>query len=423
MNTKSTFFLLIAALVVLGAIYYTKQKEEQRLTSAAIPEKTIPSVTSGTMERIIIDPPDQEAVSLTKSDGKWYTNVERKYEADENAVNAAIKALEEPISATVVSSNPESFAEYQVNETSGTKVQVFEAGKPGPAVSMVVGKDGPSAFSTYVRMDESDDVLNAKASLSMAFKRPDGWRDKQIFEFSGSSATRIEESGTSATFTVARGEDDVWQFEDDQTTEADSARVSSLANMMASLRANDFVEQTESQTLADFGLAPPRQTITISYEDKSTSPSRPTSVTLLIGNESPAAGDWYAKRADKNDVFTIGSHVAESLSPDPESLKVAAPEPEPVSVPDTEETTGSEMEDATGTAEATVRTGADVPGTTAEVTATTASEVLTADLPESAGTTGTETEAGEMLEAPPAQPENPRVAISEPEDGETTTPL
>lgn len=422
MNTKSTVFLLIAALVVLGAIYYTKQKEEQNLTSAAIPEQTIPSVTSGTVERIIIDPPDQQAISLTKTDGKWYTNVERQYEADENAVNAAIKALEEPISATVVSSNPDSFGEYQVSKTSGTKVQVFEAGKPEPAVSMVVGKDGPSAFSTYVRLDDSKDVLNAKASLSMAFKRPDGWRDKQIFKFSGSSATRIEESGTSATFTVARGEDDLWQFEDEQTTEADSARVSSLANMMASLRANDFMEQTESQTLADFGLEPPRQTITISYVDKTTSPSQPTSVTLLIGNESSTPGDWYARRADKNDIFTIGSHVAESLSPDPESLKVAAPEPEPIVAPDTEETT-TETDETTGAAEEPGTTATEAIERAVEETVTTASEGFTADSPDSTGTTVTEIEDGEVVEAPPAQPENPGAATSEPADQETTTPL
>ncbi len=362
MKTTNTIILLVVALAVLGAVIYTKQQEKQTFQSAAIPEKSIPAITSGTLVRIVIDAPDQEQVILTNKDDKWYTNPEQQHEADTNAVNSALQVLEEPVKATVVSTNPDSFSEYQVSDTSGTKVQVYQKGKAEPALSMIVGKDGPSAFSTYVRLGDAKEVLNAKASLSMAFKRPDGWRDKQIFNFSGPTATRIEETGTSATFTVVRTEDDKWMFEGEPGGEAESARVNSLANMLASLRANEFINPAQSQTTADFGLEPARQTIALTYEDKSTSPSQLTSATLLIGNESNTPGDWYAKRADKNDIFTIGSHVAESLSPDAESIKVApppAPEAENMEPATTDDspTTGTVLESLVPDAETTATGG------------------------------------------------------------------
>lgn len=340
MNTKGTLLLLVIALAVLGAIYYQNQKEEQTFASAAIPVHTIAAVTSNTVERIVVDAPDQEAVTLTKSGDQWFTNVERKYAADAGAVMAVINALENPITASVVSSNPDSFSEYQVTDTSSTKVRVFEKGGAEPSIDLLVGKNGPSAFTTYVRMAGAEDVLNAKANLGMTFNPTEGWRDRQIFDFSGANATRIEEAGTSATFAVAKSSDDKWIFEGPITGEADSARITSMANMLASLRAEKFLDMEKVQNLANFGLEPPRQTISLTYEDKITSPSKLTSVTLLIGNEAAGApaeanaggaatgGGWYAKRADKAEVFTIGTQAAGALTPDPKTMKVAPP-PEP----------------------------------------------------------------------------------------------
>ncbi len=354
MNTKGTILLLIVALAVLGAIYYQNQKEEQIFTAAAIPVQIIPAVTSGTVERIIIDSPDQEAVTLTKSDGEWYTNVELKHTADANAVKAVISALDEPTTAAVVSSNPDSYAEYRVTDTSSTKLQVYEKGSAKPAVDLLVGKGGQSAFSTYVRRGGAKDVLNAQANLGMALNRDRGWRDHQIFRFSGANATRIEESGTSATFAVAKTEDDKWMFQAPETGEADSARITSLANMLASLQAEKFIESTSTSSPAEFGLEPPRQTIALTYKDHSTSPSKLTSITLLMGNKAPDdgkadaasaavnSGGWYAKLPDTSGVFTIGTHAADALTPDPNSIKVTPPPAAPVTVDNEASTTAPE---------------------------------------------------------------------------------
>lgn len=366
MKTKNTLLLLVVAAGVLGAVYYVNQQEETMITSAAIPEQSLPGVTSGTVEKITVEAPGEKPVTLTRANDKWFTDVERKYEADQAAVSAILAAVDEPINARVVSSSPDSFAGYEVDETSGVKVQIYETGKAQPALSMYVGKDGPSAFTTYVREDGKDDVLNAQASLGMTFKRPDGWRDKQIFSFNGSNVTRAEAAGTSQTFALAKQGEDKWLMEAPEKAEAEPARVNSLANMMASLRANEFINPAAEQTLADFGLEPARQSVTLTYEDKATSPSKTETATLLIGKESNTAGDWYAMRKGKNDIFTIGQHVATGLVPEPSSLLVPKPEPPPAPAPAEQLTTETMTLDAATTdAAATGDAATGDPATTA----------------------------------------------------------
>lgn len=337
MKTTNTVVLLLIAVAVIAAIYFQKKGSDTAVGTAAIPEKTIPAVTSGTLERIVISAPDQPEVELTRVDETWYVDAERKFEADATPIRAAITAVSEPIQATVVSTNPDNFAEYQLTDTTATKVRMYDTGEDKPALALLIGKDGPSAFTTYVRLPGTQEVLNAKASLSMAFKRPDGWRKRAIFAFPAGNVTRIEQKGSSATYTLVKHEDD-WKVEEPETADAESAPVSAITNMLSNLHATDFVDIDSTKTLADLGLEPVRQTVVLHYEDKATSPSRETSATLLIGNraevneDSPASmsgAGWYAKRADKPDIFTIGNSVAESLSPALDKVKIEPPPPPP----------------------------------------------------------------------------------------------
>lgn len=332
MKTRNTVLLLLVAGAVAGAVYYQSQKENVEHSSAAVNITALPEVTTGSIVRISVTSPD-DSVALVKSNDKWYTDVERGYEADPAAVNGIINALDKKIEATVVSSNEASYADYHVTETSGTHVHVYEEGESKPVLDLLIGKDGSSAFSTYVRNPHEKEVLSVQAGLNMVFNRPDGWRDKQIFQFTGNNTTRIAATGTSSTFTVAKGADDQWVFESPTTGPAEMARITSLANTMSNLRANKAIEPAAEQTLADFGLEPARQTVQLFYADKSTSPSTETSVTLLIGKEANTEGEWYAKRADRNDVYTIGQYVAEALTPQPDTLKAAETEPVDIAPP------------------------------------------------------------------------------------------
>ncbi len=327
MKTSNTIVLLLITVAVFVAIFFQNRKQSAEVASAAIPERSLDPVTSGTLQRITMRPPGEKTITLTKSEDKWYVGPDNRFEADQAAINNAINAVSSPIETTVVSTNPDSYEGYHVTETSGTIVQMFDAGKNDPVFSLIIGKDGPSAFTTYVREPDSEEVLNARASLSMTFKRPTGWRNREIFSFAASSATHIESAGTSATYTLEKREDK-WHMTAPEQVEAVETAAVGIVNMVSTLRATDFLDIHSTATLESLGLQPPRQTIHIAYEDKTTSPSVNTTATLLIGNQVDGTDNWYAKRADRDDIFMIGNYMAESLQPQMDDVRLAPPAPD-----------------------------------------------------------------------------------------------
>lgn len=381
MKTGSTVGLaIVAAALVAGAMYYGQQ-EQVEIESAAAPTKTITSgVTSNTVERIEIAVPGETPVTLRQKDDVWYSNLGEGHRADKNAVNAVFQALEKEISGEVVSENEESFEDYQVTETSGTRVRVFETGKTEPTEDLIIGKDGGAAFTTYVREADSKEVVNANAALSYTFKRPDGWRDKVIVQIPQDSVTRISAEGTSSTFTLAKNEAGTWKVTQPDLGDAQPTKVNPILSNLANLRATDFAQGDARSA----GLEPPHQKLTITYEDKATSPSTPKTTTLLIGSKKVENSTYYVKLQDSPDIYLIGEYLVNSFTPEPNTLALnppAAPEETTSTVKADQATTSGEVsaagtegtEGTAGTTEASATpapTGTPTPAPTATPTPT-----------------------------------------------------
>jgi hypothetical protein len=391
MKTSSTLGLgVVAAALVAGGLFYSRH-EETVISEAQAPVKTVTSgITSNTVERIDIAVPGETSVTLTRQNDTWYTDAAKKHRADKSAVNAIFAALEKEISGEVVSSDPDSYPDYQVNETSGTRVKLYEAGKQEPVQDLLIGKDGGAAFTTYVRDAHGKDVINARAQLSYTFKRPEGWRDKQILEFPQDAVTKVAAEGTSSTFEVAKNEAGTWKVVKPALGDAQPTKVNPIVSMASTLRANEFVET--SQPLSELGLSPPRQKLTITFDDKSTSPPKSTTSILLIGDKK-SEGQYYAKRPDSDDVYTIGEYMATTFAPEPATLALTPP-PSPAN----EATTGtaSSVSQTSSTAETSA------PAVTSE-TITSGTESATAQ-PATSGAVETSSSAASVTPAPASTP-------------------
>lgn len=322
MKTGSTVGLAVVAVALVGGAMFYGRQEQIEIDQAAAPVKTITSgITSNTVERVEITVPGESPVTLRQKDQTWYTNVNENHKADKGAVTALFQVLEKEISGEVVSSTPESFEDYQVTETSATRVRVFETGKAEPTEDLIVGKDGGAAFTTYVREAGSDDVLNASASLSYTFKRPEGWRDKQILQIPQDAVTKIEADGTSSTWTLAKNEAGTWKVLQPELGDAQPTKVNPILSNLSNLRATDFSESDA----ASLGLEPPRQKLVVAYDDKETSPPTPKTVTLLLGDKKVENATHYVKTADSNDIYTIGEYLVTTFVPEPASLALIPP--------------------------------------------------------------------------------------------------
>ncbi|MCX7019091.1 MAG: DUF4340 domain-containing protein [bacterium] len=321
MNTKQTLVLFIlAAVLIAAAVWYSRREEAIVQKAAPNTAKVLDGVTSSTVERIEIKAPDAALVTLTRADAVWHIDAANKHRADKNLVNGLFNALEKEIKGTIVSTNPENFGEYNVNETSATRVKMFGANN-SLITDLYIGKASPAFFSTFVRPAGGEQVIEANASLTYVFNKPEGWRDKTIFEMSSDSIMALEAEGTSGTFALRKIEGN-WRAEKPAAGNAVANKVQALVSMISTLRANDFAKRETTQPLSDFGLEPPMQRLALTHEDRSTSPTKQVTDHLLIGKKDSEKSMFYVKRTDQDTIFTISEYQANTLTPNPDELVV-----------------------------------------------------------------------------------------------------
>lgn len=318
--------MLIIAVALVGGAVLVSKRDEQTITEARTVVKKIDTkVTSGTVEKIEIKTATDPLVTLYQRNNKWYTDPTKDHQVVNGAMTSVFTPLDKPIEGSVVSDKPESFKDYEVSDDTATRVRFFTGGKSQPEFDIFIGKNGPAPFSTYIREAGSNDVLNVNTGLANTFKRSDGWRDKTVFNFPSNHATRIEAKGTSTSYVLAK-KDGKWFFEDPAFGEAQDARVNSIISMFGNYSTGSFPETTA--TLAQLGLEPAKDTITVTYDDTATSPSESKKMTLLIGDKIGTTTDHYAKRADSDEIYTITETLINAILPaDLHTVAVNPPAP------------------------------------------------------------------------------------------------
>ena len=338
MNNKHTMVLLVIAAVLVAAAYFYSSREQAAFEASAPTERVVATgVTSNTVERIDIVQPGGKAVNLTKRDGAWYTNTEKNHRADKGLLNGLFGVLEKEIRGPVVSTNPDNFGEYEVTETSGTRVKLLGA-SGGEILDLMVGKAGPSFSSTFVLKPGTEEVVDADASLSYLVNRPEGWRDMAVFDLRGEAIVGVRAEGTTATWTLEK-QGDAWRMLDPYQRQGDSDKIQSLLSGIATMRALEYIDTEGTASLELYGLDKPAQVAEISYTVSEG--STPTTVTrrLLLGLPKAEGTGHYARRDDRDEIFVMPAFNAKQLMSAPEELSVEPPAPRPGPVADDAATT------------------------------------------------------------------------------------
>jgi len=99
---------------------------------------------------------------------------------------------------------------------------------------------------------------------------------------------------------LKKGQDGKWIMFAPKTWPLDQDAVSGLISTLSSLSASRLVEE-KTADLAQFGLSNPSLVVTITKKDGKTEK-------LLVGDESPASGGYFAKREGDPRIFIIASY-------------------------------------------------------------------------------------------------------------------
>lgn len=189
--------LLIIVLIVLGAILGANLlirnfKGERSL------KKFVTEIDHTQVDKITINN-EGKTITIDKESEQWYVSDDiNRYVADSQASVSLVETISQLRIERLVTKGREKREEYEVDDTSGVKVNIFVKGEK--ANSIIVGRfsyrqigQGGIKMSTMVRLDGEDEVYSVDGGLSMQVKRSiDNFRDKTILNFDPENVKKIE---------------------------------------------------------------------------------------------------------------------------------------------------------------------------------------------------------------------------------------
>ncbi len=257
---------------------------------------------------------------LEKRDGVWVVASENGFPADTAAVGAALRAVENAESGTVVSTNPGNQGLFQVDST-GVGVTVYSGGKG--AAHFTVGKMGQDFTTSYVRPAGSRKVYVVRGMNRNMFARSRGFRDLTLLRFDPNQVASVMLAAPGGEgWTLARS-DSAWTVAaaGGKPVPADRQAVDRLTGSLSNLSADGFAGGADT---VHTGLTPPDTVVTVSLMNGGT-------LTLDLGGRN-AQGQRYASRPDRSAVYVLGQWRIEAFAKNAADL-AAGPATAPTPIP------------------------------------------------------------------------------------------
>lgn len=314
MDSKKIQFLMMLLLAV-GAVYYASER-----LSAKKSQKAEVNLAAGfeaaKAAAITVRSPGSDAVSLKKKDGRWtVTSGKSTYDADAAAPAALLGQIGNMKSATMASKNPKNFDAFEVSDSKAVEVKIED--DAGAVLAWVLlGKNGPDIFSTYVRAQNSQNVYLVPGMLkSSADRSLNDWRDKtlrkldpdkiNLYSVSGDRDLQLRKTPAGSWQSICGGR------------VSDCPSAGQIIRSFAALAAADFSDNSTAQARLD----KPRRTITAILADG-------TSSTLTMGMDKNAF-QQFVKTGAQDQVYVVEKSQLDSLSPTCEELKNIGEAPDP----------------------------------------------------------------------------------------------
>lgn len=212
------------------------------------------SIDSALISGIMIyNKTDKNGIRLSRKNNEWYVaSKEKSFSADKNLVHSLIESVRNIKAERVASKDKSKWTEYEVSDTSGTKIRIETDG--GKTTEFIVGKFSYKQSNYgflmfyYFRFPGENEVYSVQGQLNMIVNRDlNSFRDKVIvsenknhfrklkFSYPGDSSFVLEKHGGS------------WFL---NGSEADSAKVIAYLTVFENLSGNMFAEDNNTASVS-----------------------------------------------------------------------------------------------------------------------------------------------------------------------------
>jgi len=319
MKFKHTLVLLIILIVSAAFVFMIERPFENR--SKKIREEAgllFPELQIEQVHKLLVKKADETTTTLQKRNDLWYVDTDKEnYPADPQLINEAIKTLQALKKINLASRKKGKHALFQVKEKMGMEVSLFDQENTELA-RLIVGKNGPDFFSTYIRKADENEVFLYERYLKGHYdKSVSNWRDKKIFDFDAEEVTEIKITKEEETIVLSKDTKENWHIEKPISLLAQNKEVEKIITIFCSLKASDFADEA---VLQKSGLADPARRISATLKDGKTK-------TLFIGNNKEDRY-YYAKSGDNDYLYLLYKATIDNLNPSLKDLEKAEIDPE-----------------------------------------------------------------------------------------------
>ena len=304
MKIRTTVILFGIFLILLVFVYLFEgplSEKERRQQEGVV--ALFPDFQKESAAKISVASPTQEVI-LEKQEYGWKIAKTDDFFADPQLVDTALETIAQFKRENIASRNPEKKEIFEVVPGKGLEVVVFAADQEEPLAHFIMGKAAPDFFSSYVRKEGSDEVLQVSASRTTFEKDIKSWRDKTILTFPAELATQLTLTRPDESITLEKDESGSWKIIKPEQIAAQQDVVKKILTTLSSLKALDFAEDYD---VAKYQLDDPLLTITLILKDQ-------VEKRLLIGKMDEEKSQYYAKNQADKAIFLIGKYQFETAN-------------------------------------------------------------------------------------------------------------
>lgn len=288
--SRSLFLILLALLAIVLTLEMWGDEGRERSF-----DRNLLNADTALLDRIEVNGmmPDARQAILIREDDQWLvSNGARTFKTDEEFIGRALEQLSSLESERIVAMDPEKWGQYQVDDTNGIKLSLFQQGELQG--SLILGdftfdQQSRTPYS-YLRLEGRDEVHKVKGMFKMLFSPElSTYRDKRIHNLTGNELRHIHFRGDEnyPSWTLQKMEEG-WAY---NGMPADSMKVADYLNQISSLRSTHFVAAaTDQPGVASYSLQLEGENMSAAQLDIFT----PDSLTRLLRSSQHPDGLWDA---------------------------------------------------------------------------------------------------------------------------------
>ncbi len=293
MQFRNTLIVIALAVVIGGYIYFFQAGKP------ADEAKKLFNVKAADINKIVLKYPDQE-IEVQRSDGVWKMVKPIKVDADAAAISTLTNEIADADITRIVDEHPTDLGRFGLDKPDAI---VFISTKDRTFPGVEVGKTAPIGYSVYIKTTDKPDVMLTSGAFGPGTKRSvSDLRDHTLMSFNADDVNKVVVRQGDNLPVELRKEQGKWEIVKPAKYKADSERVRTMLSSLASARIDDFTSDAPAN-LAQYGLSKPELEVSVF-----TGPGQ-SEQSLLFGKKESNKDDYYVRRGEKPNVYTVHNYV------------------------------------------------------------------------------------------------------------------